>query len=423
MSRERREDMETISARDKSIVRELAKRVAEIAALPVMAERVERWKRHNRLEKGRPMVLVFPEGSWRELLPEGTLKCEAKPARNVEMSMRQKIYGYEHFQSDAVIEGEWLVGKVFRDTGYGLTPKRIPSTTSTGAWHFDPVIHEPSDLKKLHFPEVTYDAAETERVFALFQDLLGDTLPVKLVGKKHSSFHLMALYTQLRGLDQVFIDMYENPEMLHEAMRFFEEWHRRLYAQYMELGLMDFNNDGTYQNSGGVSYSTELPKKGFDPKKPRFCDLWASAEAQELTLVSPEMHEEFSLQYERRLLEPFGLTGYGCCEDLSRKLEYVFKAPNMRRISVSPFADVKPCAEQIKGNYIFSWKPHPGHLVGTFDEDRVRKYIRETLEITRGCVLEMILKDTHTCENHPERFDRWTQIANEEIDAFWESKR
>ena len=28
----------------------------------------------------------------------------------------------------------------------------------------------------------------------------------------------------------------------------------------------------------------------------------------------------------------------------------------------------------------------------------------------------MILKDTHTCENHPERFTRWTEIARQEID-------
>jgi len=29
----------------------------------------------------------------------------------------------------------------------------------------------------------------------------------------------------------------------------------------------------------------------------------------------------------------------------------------------------------------------------------------------------MILKDTHTCQHHPERFDQWTRIARELIDA------
>jgi hypothetical protein len=63
--------------------------------------------------------------------------------------------------------------------------------------------------------------------------------------------------------------------------------------------------------------------------------------------------------------------------------------------------------------YIFSWKPHPAHLVGDFDEKKVRDYIKAALDATRGCVVEMILKDTHTCENRPERFTRWTEIARE----------
>jgi hypothetical protein len=134
--------------------------------------------------------------------------------------------------------------------------------------------------------------------------------------------------------------------------------------------------------------------------------------------VSPVMHAEFITQYEKRLLEPFGLTGYGCCEDLSRKLDDVLTIPHIRRVSISPFADVRISAERLKGDYIFSWKPQPAHLVGEFSEPLVRGYLRDTLEVARrhGCVLEVILKDTHTCEHHPERFDRWLRIAREEIE-------
>ena len=134
--------------------------------------------------------------------------------------------------------------------------------------------------------------------------------------------------------------------------------------------------------------------------------------------MGPEQHNEFILQYEKRLLEPFGLNGYGCCEDLTRKLDYVLTIPNLRRISISPWADVDECAEKLKDRYIFSWKPKPMHLVGEFDPDEIRSYIRNTLEVTKsnGCVLEMYLKDTHTCEHHPERFDEWTRIAREEIE-------
>ena len=208
-------------------------------------------------------------------------------------------------------------------------------------------------------------------------------------------------------------DMYDNPGMLHDAMAFLEEGHRQLIRQYQELNLLSLNNDGTYHSSGGVGYSSELPPFGCDPERVRPADMWASAEAQEMAQVSPQMHAEFILPYESRLLAPFGLNGYGCCEDLTDKMPDVLQIPRIRRVSVSPFADVARCAEHLGGEVIYSWKPHPAHLVGSFSEERIRAYIGRTLDVTRGCVIEMILKDTHTCESHPERFTRWAEIAQE----------
>jgi hypothetical protein len=166
-----------------------------------------------------------------------------------------------------------------------------------------------------------------------------------------------------------------------------------------------------------VGYTDELPAAGFDPGRVRPRDLWASAEAQELAQVSPAMHAEFSTAYEKRLLAPFGLNGYGCCEDLTLKLGDVFMIPNIRRISISPFANVDKCAEKLGRRCIFSWKPNPAHLVGRFDPEALRAYIGHTLQVARGCVLEMILKDTHTCENRPERFTEWTRIARELVES------
>lgn len=71
----------SMNQKDKRLLQDLAKQVAEVASLPIMAERREMWKRHNRLERPRPMILVFPEGSWRELLPQTVLKCEDENAR------------------------------------------------------------------------------------------------------------------------------------------------------------------------------------------------------------------------------------------------------------------------------------------------------------------------------------------------------
>jgi len=418
MNCEKKGETGVITQKDKKILRDLAKRVADIAELPIMEQRRHMWKQHNQLKRVRPMILVFPEGSWRELLPQSVLQCEDEAARQMEWELRRRIYYHEHIHDDSVIEKKWVVYKDIKITDWGLQPKRRPSSKETGSWGFQPVINHHSDLKKLKFPEVQYDEKESMRRLEEAQELFGDILDVQLKGISHISFHLMALYCELRGLEQVMWDMYDNPNMLHEAMAFFEEGYRRLLQQYVELNLLSLNNDDTYHSSGGVGYTDELPKPDFDPDRIRPCDMWASAESQEMAQVSPEQHYEFVMQYEKRLLEPFGLNGYGCCEDLTNKLDYVLTIPNIRRISISPWANVEKCAEKLGNKYIFSWKPKPSYLVGNFDPELIRNYIKYTLDVTKDCVIEIILKDTHTCENHPERFTQWTDIAQELVNQY-----
>jgi hypothetical protein len=374
------------------------------------------WVRHNQLQPERPLILVFPEGSWRELLPESACICQSAAARAMEWSLRARIYAHDFIHDDSVVEGVWIVAKVVQNSGWGLSPQHNPSSEAYGAWGFHPIINQIDDLDKLAFPQVTVDEQQTAQNLAQAQDLFGDILDVKLVGISHISFHLMSLYCQLRGLDQVMWDMYDQPEMLHRAMSILEAGNRGLIQQYIDLKLLSLNNDNTYHSSGGNGYTTELPTEDYQGIV-RPCDMWASAEAQEMAQVSPEMHAEFILPYEKRLLEPFGLTGYGCCEDLTAKLPDVLTIPHIRRISISPFADVERCAEQIGRRAIYSWKPHPAHLVGEFDADRIRAYIQHTVDTTKtnDCVLEIILKDTHTCESHPERFTLWTDIAQEVV--------
>jgi len=362
-----------IASADRTVLRDLAKRVAEIADLPVMAERRRQWQRHNALGPGRPMILIFPEGSWRELLPDSALVCAEKQARAMEWQLRSRLHYHEHLDDDTVVEKEWVVQRVVRDTGWGLDPRRRPAPGELGAWAFDPVLKGPGDLKKMRFPEVSVDEAATAANLAEAQDLFGDLLDVKLKGIAHISFHLMQMYVMRRGLCEAMIDMADDPGLLHDAMALLAEGHRRLIEQYTDLNLWSLNNDSTYHSSGGVGYTDELPGPGFDPRRVRPCDLWASAEAQELAQVSPRMHEAFSLRYEK----PLG------------------------------------------NRYIFSWKPQPSHLVGRFDAEALRAYIGHTVEVARrqGCVLEMILKDTHTCENHPERFTEWTRIARKVVES------
>lgn len=402
------------STEDRRILRDIARRAADIAATPVMAERRNLWRRHNAMENVRPVVFIDPQGSWCELLPPSSLLCREDNARWVEWYLRSRIYIFEHLASDNVLEAEWIVRKVIHNSGWGLTPERSHSDDPRGAYGFKPLINTAADLGKLKFPTITHDESATRRQLEMFQELFGDILRVRVKGIDDLSYHLMNQYSALRGLSEIMVDMTDNPGMLHDAMAFFEEGHHRLLKQYVEQDLLSLNNDNTPIYTSGHGYSDELPKSANGSAHARPGDLWGWAEAQEMAQVSPEMHAEFVFPYEKRLLQPFGLNGYGCCDDVTRKLDFVLTIPNLRRVSVSPWADVDQCARKLKGNVIFMWKPNPAHLVGKFDSRMVEEYLRHTVDVcaTNGCSLEIVLLDTHTCENHPEKFDEWARIAN-----------
>jgi len=224
----------------------------------------------------------------------------------------------------------------------------------------------------------------------------------------------MYFYIHYRGLENMLYDLYDEQEFAKELINFFETGYADILNQCLELNLFSLNNGNNYNGSGGFGNTTELPKENFNPDRVRLCDFWACAEAQEMSSVSPELTEEFVIQAERRLLSGFGLTSYGCCEALEDKLKYILKLPTMRRLSVSPYANLQKCAEILRDKYVFSWKPNPAYVCSPeFDADVIKKYLTESREHIKDCVLEIILADTHTCHNQGFRFKEWVKICRE----------
>ena len=59
-----------LNPKDKEIIRALAAKVAEIAALPVQAEKRDLWRKLNALQPKRPMVMI-DQVCWNEMNNEG----------------------------------------------------------------------------------------------------------------------------------------------------------------------------------------------------------------------------------------------------------------------------------------------------------------------------------------------------------------
>jgi hypothetical protein len=126
------------------------------------------------------------------------------------------------------------------------------------------------------------------------------------------------------------------------------------------------------------------------------------------------MHDEFEIEYSIPWYDRFGLGYYGCCEPLHEKIDIIRRLPRVRKISISPWADVPVAAERMNGDYVISRKPSPAFLATeSFDGEAVRRDLQETYDAARkeGCGVEFILKDISTVKYDPERLWEWEDIA------------
>jgi hypothetical protein len=142
-------------------------------------------------------------------------------------------------------------------------------------------------------------------------------------------------------------------------------------------------------------------------------NIWAFGMAQVFTTMSPAMHEEYEIDLVRPLYERFGLLYYGCCEPLHNKIGIVRKLKNVRKISMSPWADPRKGAENIHGDYVLSLKPNPAFLAMEFEEDHIAKTALDAIAACKAnnTPLEIIQKDVSTIGYHLDYLDRWEKLV------------
>jgi hypothetical protein len=413
-------ESDALSTSERDHLRALGRRLAQIGNEPEQQTKADMWRRHNDLERVRPMVLVFPEGSWCELLPEGTLRCTNEFWRHHEWNLVSRIYHAEQLQDDNVIEPVIVCNLVWWTSGFGVDASYTRPAEARGAYHFEPVIHTHADVEKIVIPEVMIDWEETQRRAARLHEVFDGILPVEVRGRTGGDIAPVDLYAKWRGIDQLFLDLTDNPAMVHDAVARITDGHIAIMCALEARGGLSLGIRNHYSGSGGTCYTRQLPQPDFDGTHVRLKDQWGFATTQIFSEVSPAMHEEFALRHEERYLALFGLNAYGCCEPLHHKLDAIFRhVPRLRRISISPWADVPKSAAALQNNYVFSWKPNPAVVAGeTWEPELVRRGLRTFCEQTRDAIVEMILKDTHTCRHQPQRMSDWVRIAKEVAQEF-----
>jgi len=412
-----------IPKQDRDILRELGRQKAEIAALPVHAERKAMWARLNRLEQVKPMICIYQE-PWNEIKdPSMELRCTSDFCKGIEFGLRMELYKWEHQWGDIVMEPVQYCGLAINDTGFGISEKvdvvGTDPTSGVVSRHFHIQVSEVEDAAKIQMPVVTHDTAVSRDRLETMRDIFDGVLEVQQRGQGGFWFAPWDELIRWTGVEDGLANLYLKPEVIHAAMdRLVNAYLCRL-DQYEKQGLLALNNNTCITGSGGYGYTDQLPPRSHEAAHVRTRDLWGCATAQIFGDVSPAMHDEFALQYELRWLKRFGLNYYGCCEPLHKKVGMLSKVPRLRKISMSPWANDEEGAEVIGRKYVFSMKPTPAFLAeDRWRPDGVRAYLRERLAKTRNCCVEIVLKDISTIRYEPARLHEWARIAAEVAKEF-----
>lgn len=409
---------QTINAEDTRILRELAKRKLELVHDPLNVERRNAWYAHQSGDSSRPMILaefaaIVDER--RPFMPE--LRCVGELARHFEYVLKSEIWRFEWLRDDYVLEPAVNVAWDVSISDYGVQTQWETSSDAgaLGAKRWDAPVGM-GEVGQLH-PRTYSVSKETslERK-AVAEDIFLNLLSVRFRGTHWWTMGMTQTAVYLIGLENLMLWMYDDPDGLHRLMRFLCDDHLDFINWYEREGLFTLNDENDYVGSGSMGYTKALPQpdcKNGDPV--RSIDCWVLLESQETVGVSPELFDEFVLQYQKEIGTRFGLTYYGCCEPVHHRWEVLKTLPNLRSVSISPWCDERFMAEALRRDYVYSRKPSPTLIsTGVFDEEEIRADIRKTLTVAKGCRIELIMKDVHTLNNQPERLQRWVEIAREE---------
>jgi hypothetical protein len=414
--------MESPSPRDQDILRRLGEEIAEAAADPVNRERAELWRRLNDLDPVRPVVWIN-EIPWHELAGDAELTpgCAEGWFRGLEVRMRRTLYQWRHLPGDMVVSDYVSCPLAVQTTpilpAEQVDVARTDEANPVVSRHYHIQIREPEDIDIISFPTVTHDEAETESRYACLQGIFDGILSVRKEGHKGTWYTPWDWLIRLWGVQEAMMDLVDRPDMVNAFVERYAQASLHMLDQWEALRILTSNADNTRVGSGGYGYTSDLPAADDPETAGTARGCWGCSNAQIFSEVSPDMHWEFALRHDLPWLARWGLTYYGCCEQLHHKAEILRRIPNLRKISMSPRAHMGRAAQALGKDYVLSHKPNPAILAeDRWRPDMARRLLSEALDQAEGCAVEVIMKDISTVRREPRRLREWAELAREEVE-------
>jgi len=394
----------------KDYIKELACRIAEIASEPEMEKTRQRWRDTYMLRQPdhSPVWLRLDHWCQLEFTPEESLKCAEPLLRRLEWQFRRTLQHHE-FGDDTIILPYWKVPAAIDFEGehlWGVPVKRHLPEAKNGAWAYNPPIKNEADMEKLRLPTWQHNEAETDRRLNQYGELLDGILPIRVQAVPPIFPGVGRNASDLIGLDGLLLSMAAKPDMIHHLMEFIRDSVLKCIDEVEAMGILTENNDEP------IHFSESLKTTPSDIPI-RISDLWLRTESQQFENVSPAMWQEFCLDYQKPIMQRFRYVSYGCCENLTDRIDAVLSIPNLRIFVNGPWTDLVTTAEKCQDQYSLVWRQKASDVIFSSSMNSIREHLEEGMKVTQGCYRTIVLQEVMTTNSNPQRLYDWVALAKD----------
>ena len=396
------------------LIRELAEKTAVIASSEKNRLIKKRWRDTNALRTAdRAPVWCLPDGNdaWYELLPQESLECSEAFLRDMEEYFKRLIIKDE-IGDDTPFLSYFPVRmslKAQPENHFGVETAHTQSGQKGGSWKYDPPIKTPEDIDKLVKPKYFVCPEDYEEEFEKASEVLGEIMPVRRVlwgpfGKK-----ITTAVADLYGLEEMMVGMMLEPEIMHRLMTYLRDARLSAIDAAEESGLLTPNIDAPMTCSDYI---------GEETGKISCLNMWELFDSQEFDQVSPPMWREFLLDYQRPIMARFGHVAYGCCEDLTRKIDGVRSIPNLRVFNSSAWTNLDMVIDAVGRSKVIMWRQKASDVVFADTAEDLRPHLRQGLKKLSGLHNTVVLRELQTLNGNMDRLHKWAKIAIEEAEKY-----
>lgn len=420
-------------------LRELAKKFKETCMTSENEEKRQAWYKINDLkENARP---VFINHYWptalNELFPQNEYYCQSQEGKFYENYFQTRFLYSQELKDDNVMEPIIYSKNEFTLEDYSGFATKIARSMNdhggTGAYEMIPVLIEESDIDKIKSPILNHDVKKSRENFDMTREIFGDILTV--IKEPHTMAAKIAdEYSWLRGMESTYLDMYDDPEWMHEALRRIKDNFIERFKLLEEAGIWGCLDSSDPLGSAGLRYATGIKdyrdviaEKGenadFFNEKVKLNESWGFTCAEVFNCVSCDMHREFSYDYDKEAMDLFKYVNVGCCEVLDKKVDLAKVFENGRKYSVSEWCGYETAAAALKRDWVYSYRAAGVPFVNPqWDKVSAEKEIRGVLEATKkyGCNTEIVLNIGGTLgENPRQKVIEWSAMTRKLINEYF----